>query len=119
MAKSISGDSFDLPECVSYIQGFCLGLRLTHWETKGFALHKASEEIQSTLEGLLDSFVETAVGMEGGKRPAFNGTVTKDTDVDKLITYLKGITVKDTSLLNIRDEMLQSLYKFKYLKTLN
>jgi hypothetical protein len=32
---------------------------------------------------------------------------------------LKGLDVRDSSLLNIRDEMLQVVYKFKYLKTLS
>lgn len=119
MAKVITGDSFSLPECVNYIQGFCLGLRLTHWETTSYELHKAVEMTQETLEGLLDDFVEACVGMNEGKRPTFVGTVSKETDPDKLITHLKNLSVKDTSLLNIRDEMLQAVYKFKYLKTLN
>ena len=119
MAKIITGDSFSLQEFVNMIQGFCLGLRLTHWETNCFALHKATEEIQGTLEDALDTFVEACVGMNEGKRPAFEGTVSKAIDPDKIISYLKNISVRDTSLLNIRDEMLQALYKFKYLKTLN
>lgn len=119
LSKAVTGDSFSLPEVVSCVQGFCLGLRLTHWETMGFALHKAAEETQSSLEGSLDAFVEACVGMKEGKRPTFNGVVSKETDPDKLISCLKGISVSDTSLLNIRDEMLQAVYKFKYLKTLS
>jgi hypothetical protein len=119
LAKVINKEDFSLPECVNCIQSFCLGLRLTHWETNGFALHKAAEEIQGTLEDLMDKFVEAAVGCNEGKRPTFKETVTKDTDPDKLLDYLKNIPIKDTSLLNIRDEMLQAIYKFKYLKTLS
>lgn len=118
LSKMVSGDSFSLTEFVNHIQGFCLGLRLIHWETTEFALHKAAEEIQGSLEGSLDSFVEACIGMGGGKRPVFNGTVSKEIDPESLITYLKNVPLKDTSLLNIRDEMLQSIYKFKYLKTL-
>lgn len=119
MSKAIGGEAFSLPECVSYIQDFCLGLRITHWETPRYGLHKAAESTQSDLEGLMDELVEASTGMNEGKRPNFNGTVSKNTDEDKLITYLKGLSVKDSSILNIRDEMLQVLYKFKYLKTLN
>ena len=119
MNKVITGESFCLTECVSYIQGFCLGLRLTHWETTSYELHKAVEMTQETMEELLDSFVEACVGMNEGKRPTFNGTVSKETDPDKVISYLKGLSVRDTALLSIRDEMLQAVYKFKYLKTLN
>ena len=111
--------SFSLPELVNTIQGFCLGLRLTHWETTSYELHKAVESTQADLEGLMDDFVEACVGMNSGKRPTFSGTVSKDTDEDKLISCLKELSVKDSALLNIRDEMLQVIYKFKYLKTLN
>jgi DNA-binding ferritin-like protein len=119
MPKVTTGEGFSLPELVNNVQGFCLGLRLTHWETTGLALHKATEATQESLEGSLDAFVEACVGCNEGKRPTFNGTVSKETDPDKLIEYLKNAGVKDTSLLNIRDEMLQALYKFKYLKTLS
>jgi hypothetical protein len=119
LSKALTGSGFTLQDLVNRVQGFCLGLRLTHWETTSFALHKATEAIQDSLEGSLDAFVEACVGMNEGKRPTFNGVVSKTLDPDELLTYLKGIDVKDTSLLNIRDEMLQSLYKFKYLKTLS
>lgn len=118
VSKAVTGEGFSLPEFVNNIQGFSLGLKLTHWETNSFELHKAVEMTQDTLDGLLDTFVEACVGMNEGKRPAFSGTVCKEVDPDKLISYLKGVSVKDTSLLSIRDEMLQALYKFKYLKTL-
>lgn len=118
LSKMITGDGFSLPEFVNNVQDFCLGLRLTHWETTSYELHKAVEMTQESLEGALDTFVETCVGMNEGKRPTFNGTVSKVVDPDKLIDYLKGIAVRDTALLNIRDEMLAALYKFKYLKSL-
>lgn len=110
--------SFDLPEFVNKIQGFCLGLRLTHWETTSYELHKAVESTQADLEGLMDDFVEACVGMNDGKRPVFEGNVSKDNNEEGLISYLRGVSTRDTSLLNIRDEMLQVIYKLKYLKTL-
>jgi len=118
LSKIVTGDGFSLPEFVNNVQDFCLGLRLTHWETTSYELHKAVEMTQASLEEALDTFVETCVGMNEGKRPTFNGTVSKVVDPDKLIDYLKGIAVRDTALLNIRDEMLAALYKFKYLKSL-
>ena len=114
----IKGESFSLPEFVNKVQGFSLGLRLTHWETTSYELHKAVEMTQESLDGSLDDFVEACIGSNEGKRPVFNGSVTKELDPDSLIDYLKGIDVRDTDLLNIRDEMLQALHKFKYLKTL-
>lgn len=119
LTKIVGDSGFALPEFVNRVQAFCLGLRLTHWETTGFALHKATEMIQDSLEGSLDAFVEACVGYNEGKRPTFQGTVTKELDPDPLIEYLKGISVKDSSLLNIRDEMVAALYKYKYLKGLS
>lgn len=118
LSAVIKGEAFSLPEFVNRVQGFSLGLRLTHWETNSYELHKAVEMTQESLDGLLDDFVEACIGSNEGKRPTFDGTVSKELDVDKLIDYLKGVGVKDTDLLNIRDEMLQALHKFKYLKTL-
>jgi hypothetical protein len=118
LSQVVKGENFSLPELVNKVQGFNLGLRLTHWETNSYELHKAVEMTQESLEGTLDDFVEACIGSVDGKRPTFDGTVTKELDPDSLIDYLKGIGVKDTDLLNIRDEMLQALHKFKYLKTL-
>ena len=119
LSRVINKDSFSLTEFVSRVQGFNLGLRLTHWETTSYELHKAVEATQASLEASLDCFVEACIGSMEGKRPSFEGTITKELDADTLIDYLKNISVKDTDLLNIRDEMLQALHKFKYLKTLN
>jgi len=118
LQKMIGGDDFSITGFVNCIQGFLIGLKLTHWETTSYELHKAVEQTQSSLEELLDDFVEAYIGHCGGKRPVFESTIVRDMDTDKLIGYLKKISINDTSLLNIRDEMLQTLYKFKYLKTL-
>jgi hypothetical protein len=119
ISSMINKQELSIPECVNYIQSFCLGLRIMHWETNGFALHKAAEATQDALEGLMDTFVEAAVGLNEGKRPAFKETITKCIDPDTLIEYLKALPTKDSTLLNIRDEMVAAVYKFKYLKTLS
>ena len=118
LTKVISGDNFDLPAFINKVQGFCLGMRLTHWETTNYELHKAVEMTQASLEDALDAFVEAAIGLNGGNRPTLTGTVTRSEDVDGFISFLRTIGTRDTSLLNIRDEMLQASYKFKYLKGL-
>lgn len=118
LSKMVTGDSFSIAELINKIQGFCLGLRLTHWTTTSFELHKAVETTQAGLEEALDTFVEAFIGMNGGNRPILEKNVSQELDEDSVITYLKDLPVKDTSLLNIRDEMLQVIYKFKYLKTL-
>ena len=109
---------FKLEELVEKVQCFCLGLRLEHWKTTSYELHKAVESTQSDLEGLLDSFVEACVGMYNGARPEFKEDICACLDENSLISYLKEIPTRDSSLLNIRDEMVATLYRFKYLKTL-
>lgn len=119
LSAVIKGESFSLPDFVNRVQGFNLGLRLTHWETTSYELHKAVEATQESLESLLDDFVEACIGKDDGKRPSFSSSVTKELDPDSLLDFLSSVSIKDTDLLNIRDEMLQALHKFKYLKSLN
>jgi DNA-binding ferritin-like protein len=119
LMKVLSGGSFSIEDFVATMQGFSLDLRKTHWETKSYALHKAVEATQETLDGLLDDFVEAYVGCEGGTRPKFKESISCVDDPDSVIATLKSVGVKDSSLLNIRDEMLHAVYKLKYLKTLS
>lgn len=106
-------------------------LRFLHWQTKSYAKHQAYGGIYSSLDGLIDSFVETCMGKHG--RPSFSGGYTiegQDIDeisiqefVDGTVSFLIGLTEKydgkaDTDLLNVRDEMLGEFNKLKYLLTL-
>ena len=106
-------------------------LRFLHWQTKSFAKHQAYGGIYSSLDGLIDSFVETCMGKHG--RPSFSGGYTLEgQDIDELsiqefvdgtVSFLIGLTEKydekaNTDLLNVRDEMLGEFNKLKYLLTL-
>ena len=106
-------------------------LRFLHWQTKSYAKHQAYGGIYGSLDGLIDSFVETCMGKHG--RPSYSGGYTlegQDIDeisiqefVDSSVSFLIGLTEKydgkaDTDLLNIRDEMLGEFNKLKYLLTL-
>jgi hypothetical protein len=106
-------------------------LRFLHWQTKSYAKHEAYGKIYSSLDGLIDTFVETCMGKHG--RPSFSGGYTLEgQDIDELsiqefvdgtVLFLIGLTEKydgkaDTDLLNIRDEMLAEFNKLKYLLTL-
>lgn len=101
--------------------------RVFHWQTESFAQHKAFGEAYETLEGLIDNFVEIYQGKNGIQNPA-DGLKIKlenlDNDpvemIDVFIDYLQDdltsmVDKKDTDLLNIRDEMLGTLNKTKYL----
>lgn len=106
-------------------------LRFLHWQTKSYAKHQAYGGIYSSLDGLIDTFVETCMGKHG--RPSYSGGYTLEgQDIDELsiqefvdgtVSFLIGLTEKydekaDTDLLNIRDEMLGEFNKLKYLLTL-
>lgn len=103
-------------------------LRIFHWQTKSYAAHKALGEAYEGLDGLIDTFVETALGRKEANFS--NGNIDiklfdlKELDtctaLDTYKQYLAEITCKlnpetDTDLLNIRDEMLGLIHKTCYL----
>lgn len=111
-------------------------IKLFHWKTTGFAVHKATDDLHSKLSGNVDTFVETMLGKHGGRvNLAAQQTLTvhdyssSATDafkkeMDKYKIMLQGLTgmldaSKDSDLLNIRDEMLGDINQFLYLLTLN
>jgi hypothetical protein len=106
--------------------------RILHWQTKGYARHKAFGEIYTNLDDLIDTFVETAMGKQGrfvlmDSDKTISLVNLKELDIvsflQEIKTYLIDITndvdsSKDTDLLNIRDEMLGEINKLAYLLTL-
>ena len=119
--KKIVSDAvtkFRLEDIIQKLQGFSLGLRHEHWETTSYETHKAVELTQETIDELVDDFVEAYIGLCDGERPVFKKDLTASCDEDSIIEDLKSLDVTDSSILNIRDEMLQAVYKYKYLKSL-
>jgi hypothetical protein len=108
-------------------------IKVYHWQTTSYARHKATDNLLSSIDGLIDKFMEIYQG-KFGKIP--NGSTTinirtltdEETAVDflqKCIHFLQNITEEDanisnldTDLLNIRDEMVgllnQTLYLFSF-----
>ena len=108
-----------------------LQFRILHWQTKGYARHQAFGGIYSTLDGLIDTFTETAMGKYGRFSLSENEKTIKlqnisDLELSLFIKTIKGkligmssdLTDKDSDLLNIRDEMLGEINKLSYLLTL-
>lgn len=107
-------------------------LKIHHWQTKSYAEHQALGSTYDEFSGFIDEFIEILMGKYGRVKSesGFNIELSNYDDlstvnfVDKYIDYLitdvpTGLDVeKDTDLLNIRDEMLASLNKLKYLLTL-
>jgi DNA-binding ferritin-like protein len=105
-------------------------LRVYHWQTKSYAEHKALGKLYESLDGDIDTFIETFSGKKGGV-PAAKDNFTfiaenyKDNKtvvafLDEFIVYLSQdvpsmLDTKDTDLLNIRDNMLGAVNQTKYL----
>ena len=105
-------------------------IRLYHWKTDSRATHKATDHLMSSLNEVVDKYVETMLGKTNVKlemtdystlhikTPNTNMELeafTKDL-IEFLITFHKKLDNEhDTDLLNIRDEIIGDLNRFLYL----
>jgi hypothetical protein len=108
-------------------------IKLYHWQTDCFAKHKATDDLVSSLDESIDTYVETYMGKYGRpKMTTRNNSFRLQNMNAKMavkfikdcISYLQGPLVKklkpeDTDLFNVRDEILGDLHKVLYLFTLN
>lgn len=105
--------------------------KIMHWQTKGYARHNAFGMIYDTLSDLIDTFVEEAMGKYGRfvledddktlqlqNLSEINTKAMINTIAQSLIQFTDEFDATDTNLLNVRDEMLGSIYKLSYLLTL-
>lgn len=105
--------------------------KFLHWQTFGDAKHRLYGEIYDKLGELIDEFAETMMGKYG--RPEFDSEFAlmfQDISSLSIQNFMDGITEflvsmsdeldsrYDTDLLNLRDEMLGTINKSKYLLTL-
>ncbi len=107
-------------------------IRIYHWQTNSYARHKATDQLLTDIDPLIDRFMEVYQGkyskLPNGKTEINVVSLTDKTAIDFLkqcIKFLKNILDEDknikendTDLLNIRDEMLsvinQTLYLFSF-----
>jgi DNA-binding ferritin-like protein len=116
---------------INFFLGLQSQLRICHWQTKGLGRHQAFGHLYEELDGLIDTFVESAMGKYGrfkleeeSKTIQLNNLA--DLDIKSMISSVREALVQmtdtldasDTDLLNIRDEMLGELNKTAYLLTL-
>lgn len=116
-------------------------IKIYHWQTFSYARHKATDELYSELNNLIDQFVEVLTGRIIIETNNSKFRIKIDTYRFKLIDFInenegtnllviiKNILEKDlnllkvlegnTDLINIRDEMLALINKNGYLFTLN
>ena len=118
--------------CVQKLMNFQNEIRLHHWGTKSYSAHKALGKLYEGLDGLIDSFTETYLGVDGREEIKqitelkLNGPFRTSAEqvLNSLEDFLKNEIPKEleedqTALLNIRDEMLGLVQQTKYLLTLS
>jgi DNA-binding ferritin-like protein len=107
-------------------------VKILHWQTTSYAEHKTLDGLYGDLSGHIDEFVETFMGKYGRVLAQNNFSLTLQNYsslppmdfmnqiavylIDELPTMLDPR--QDTDLLNLRDEILGSVNKTKYLLTL-
>ena len=108
-------------------------IRFNHWQTTGDAQHRALGSLYESLGDKIDTFVETMIGKPEYGRPDFGETFSIEFDNPEtldIVIYLSQFKdflfqlskaldpIKDTDLLNMRDEILGSVNHTLYLLTL-
>jgi DNA-binding ferritin-like protein len=116
---------------INLFLGLQAQLRIFHWQTKGYARHNAFGVTYDTLEDLIDTFVEEAMGKYGrftlddetntiqlANLKELKPEAMLDVIISALNQFSEQLEESDTNLLNVRDEMLGAINKLKYLLTL-
>jgi DNA-binding ferritin-like protein len=119
-------------ELVNYFLQLLIVVKVYHWKTKSYAVHKATDELYEKLNEYIDTFVEVMLGKEGTRLNMKNRKIvitdpSSKTEFKKII-YEYRILLEDkmneyikedgnTDLYNIRDEILGNINQFLYLIT--
>lgn len=106
---------------------FHVQLRAFHWATESFAQHEAAGKTYESIDGILDALVESYQGYVGRINISGQYTILNFSDIntdtwlsgimDKIEDFRKQIEYSD--VLNLLDELLAAVSKFKYLLSLN
>ena len=109
-------------------------VKLYHWKTHSYAVHKATDNLYSKLNNDIDKFVEVLLGKIGNrvdlthvKSISLNDYNSVD-QLNREMQYYKNYLVdldtnkvmnmmSNTDLFNIRDEILADINQFLYLLT--
>ena len=100
-------------------------MKLYHWQTKSYGRHKASDELVEELDSLTDKYIEAYSGAYQNINLTNTMNIELVNTCDKTISsYLKANKkiinetfdqIKDTELLNIKDELIGVIDKTIYL----
>jgi len=104
-------------------------IRIFHWQSDTYAQHKAFGKLYESLDDLVDTFIETYMGIFGKSKPTNQFTFVLEPFSEDNIkyalndfdSYLKDMNYEldeYTDLMNIRDSILGEVNKLRYLLTL-
>jgi len=124
MSNSVEKQLFE------YFLGLLGQIKIYHWTTMSFAVHKALDELHSSLSGNIDEIMENYIGRSNIQPIAdFDITMSANTNATNVLTYLENEknnikTIRNkhfkgiSELQNIIDEMLSAINKTIYLSKL-
>ena len=108
-------------------------VKLYHWQTQSYSVHKATDKLYEKLDGNIDRFVEVYLGKEGSRIKKWDNEMSiiqynrKKDFKSRMFEYREFLTdlsnkfdeKKDSDLLSIRDEILADINHFLYLFSFN
>lgn len=110
------------------IHGYMIRVKEIHWNTDNNAEHLLCDEIEGSIHDLEDRFAECAMGITGKKVKVgdLKPMLPNNTDLKKMLQEFEGETIdfkksideyKEAGLVNICDDILECINKFKYRTT--
>lgn len=126
-------DSF--ARVVTQFFNFLTQLKVYHWQTTSFSIHKSTDDLHIAMSALVDRFVEAYQGRNMMRVSFGNDDIFKVPQMYSFESYLSFLikmrefltttvpliidVAKDSDLVTIRDDMLEQVNKALYLATLS
>jgi len=112
---------------IQFVFGVLHQVKLYHWATRGYAVHKALDDLHTNLGTNIDKLVEVYLGTDKpvGK---FTVTTSSDSNTDHIGEFLKEarrgfqkmrVALKQSQLQNIVDEITADIDQTLYLLRLS
>jgi len=125
--------SFKKDIAITFLE-MLLMVKLYHWKTHSFAVHKATDELYTKLNANIDSFIEILLGKSGSRIDLMSNHSVRLVDlrseesvkreIETFKHYLVNLehndamkSMSNTDLFNIRDTILGDMNQFLYLLT--
>lgn len=126
LGSPMEGGTASADEHIKALVEFQVQVKAMHWATESFAQHKATCDTYAALDASMDALVESYQGHSGRIRIGGQYTILNFEDINfdpwlsgamEHVNSLRGI-ITQSDVLNLLDEILAILSKFKYLMTL-